>query len=252
MMPQNKAYAASLGSAIVKSGSTSLLTTPNGNTIKQDASGNMGIYNTAGVEIAYFDVNGNLVFPYAGTPLGNGQSIGIAGDGANLFIQSKGLFTFRSVGGNNVLQINSSGVCTKYNIGRPTAGAGISAIYANYSQLAKIAAVTNAVNFTPPAAAGTYRLSWIVDVNASVTHSFTVVASWKDASGNATSQTLGGSDDGGSALVAGAITNALGVGVYYGSVLIQIDNSATPITLSTVGVFTSVTYNLAATLEQLA
>lgn len=136
--------------------------------------------------------------------------------------------------------------------GVTTAGHGVPAIYAVASSTANAAAVTNAINYTPPAAAGRYRLSWVVDVTTATTHSFTVVGTWKNATGAAISQNLGGFDKNGTSLVAGAITNVIGTGVYSGSVLFQIDNSATAITISTAGTFTTVAYNFAASLEQLA
>lgn len=226
---------------------TNHITTANGTTVMQDASGNLGLFNTSGTEV--------LVLP-------NGSSLvatlpALNYDGSNLELsaplgQQSGLAIAKSY----VLYVNASGV----NFIKPissfnnifTAGLGVPAIYAAYSQTGKTAAVTNAINYTPPATAGTYRLSFSVDVTTATTDNFTVVATWKDASGNAISQNLGGSDKNGTALTAGAITNAIGRGVYYGSALFSIDNSATAITLSTAGTFTTVTYNLAATLEQLA
>lgn len=123
---------------------------------------------------------------------------------------------------------------------------------ANYAQTGKTAAVTNAINYTPPAVAGRYLLSWTVTVTANTTDSFTAVGTWKNATGGAVSQNLGGFDKNGTSLVAGAITNTIGTGVYYGYAVLDIDNSGTAITLSTAGTFTSVTYNLAATLERIS
>ncbi len=148
-------------------------------------------------------------------------------------------------------QTTIGSLVSKYN-NITTAGLGVPAIYATYSTTGNTAAVTNAINYTPPATAGRYRLSWVVTCTAATTDSFTVVATWKDASGNARTQNLGGFDPAGTALVAGAITNTIGTGAYYGDAMVAIDNSATAITLSTAGTFTTVTYNLSATLEQLA
>jgi hypothetical protein len=133
-----------------------------------------------------------------------------------------------------------------------TQGLGVPAVYASFSSTANTGVVTNAINYSPPATAGSYRLCWQVDTTISTTNNFHVVGTWKDASGNARSQTLGGTDPAGNALVAGAITNTIGTGVYSGCTEFQIDNSATAITLSTSGTFTTVTYNIDATLEQLA
>lgn len=118
--------------------------------------------------------------------------------------------------------------------------------------LQAIAAITNFINFTPPAVAGTYRMSWMVNTTVATTDNFHIVGTWDDAEGNEVSQTLGGWDKVGTALTAGAITNAIGTGIYYGFVIFNIDNSADAITLSTAGTFTTVTYDLLAVLEQLA
>jgi hypothetical protein len=133
-----------------------------------------------------------------------------------------------------------------------TAGLGIPAIYASSSATGLIAADTNRINYTPPATAGRYRISWTIDTTTATTDNFTVVVTWKNATGTARSQNSGGFDKNGTALVAGAITNTIGAGAYYGSMLLDIDNSATAITLSTAGTFTTVTYNIAAWLEQVA
>jgi hypothetical protein len=117
---------------------------------------------------------------------------------------------------------------------------------------ALIAANTNFINFTPPTVAGTYRISWAIDTTTATTDNFTVVITYKDSTGTARSQNSGGFDKNGTSLVAGAITNTIGAGNYYGVVIFGIDNSATAITLSTAGTFTTVTYNLSALLEQLA
>lgn len=133
-----------------------------------------------------------------------------------------------------------------------TAGLGLPAIYASSSATGLIAADTNRINYTPPATAGRYRISWTIDTTTATTDNFTVVVTWKNATGTARSQNSGGFDKNGTALVAGAITNTIGAGAYYGSMLLDIDNSATAITLSTAGTFTTVTYNIAAWLEQVA
>lgn len=124
-------------------------------------------------------------------------------------------------------------------------------LYAVYSSTANAAAVANAINYTPPAAAGIWRITWEIDATTSTADSFHLVATWKGATGDALSQTLGGSDSAGTALAAGAITNVIGNGAYYGSITFAVDSSGTAITLSTVGTFTTVAYNFAATLERL-
>lgn len=122
---------------------------------------------------------------------------------------------------------------------------------ASYSTTGNTAAVTNGISFTPPAKAGTYRLSATVDVTAWTTPaSFTITGAYKDASGTARTDTFAVARDTGTQPAAGAIT---AISRWHGqSLLLQIDNSATAITLSTTGTFTgSPVYNLAGVLEQL-
>ena len=130
-------------------------------------------------------------------------------------------------------------------------GQGFPLIVAQSAATALNAADTNRINYTPPAVAGVYRLTYEVDVTTATTDNFHFVGTWKGATGDALSQTLGGSDKLGTGLIAGAITNTIGVGAYYGSVTFAIDNSGTAITLSTVGTFTTVVYNITAILERL-
>ncbi len=144
--------------------------------------------------------------------------------------------------------VNVSGLPTKSNAITLT-DQGFPLEVASQSLTAQAAAVTNTINYTPAAAAGIYEVVWTVDTTTATTDSFTVVITWKNATGTARSQNSGGFDINGTGLVAGAITNTIGAGAYYGSMVIQIDNSATAITLSTAGTFTTVTYNLAASLR---
>jgi hypothetical protein len=114
-----------------------------------------------------------------------------------------------------------------------------------YSSTGNTGAVSNAINFTPGPFSATYRIFASVDVTAWTTPaSFTIVITYKDASGNARAETL--------ALVRGS-TGATATAItavdrwYAIAPLIQIDNSGTAITLSTTGTFTgSPVYNLAA------
>jgi hypothetical protein len=132
-----------------------------------------------------------------------------------------------------------------------TAGLGVPAIYASYSTTGNIGAVTNAINYTPLATAGRYRLNIIVNVTAWTTPaSFTIVVTYKDDSGNARTETLQvvRGSTGAAALAVTAVDR------WYAEIpIFAIDNSATAITVSTTGTFTgSPVYNLSAVLEQLA
>lgn len=154
------------------------------------------------------------------------------------------------IGNGQQTSFNSSGVIEKYN-NITTAGLGHAAIYGSYSTTGNTGAVTNAINYTPPATAGRYRLTGVVDVTAWTTPaSFTVVAVYKDDSGTTRTETLAVTR-GSTGVVAAAVTT---VDRYYFSLpLFAINNAATAITLSTTGTFTGTpVYNLSAVLEQLA
>lgn len=114
----------------------------------------------------------------------------------------------------------------------------------------KATAQTNFINYTPPATAGVYRLTIMVNVTAWTTPaSFTIVVTYTDSKGNAQTETVAVWRGSTGAMVA-AITT---VNRYYGVPFIfAIDNSATAITVSTAGTFSgSPVYQLAATLERL-
>lgn len=207
--------------------------------------------------ISYVDANGNLVFGGSTASATTLFWIGRTASANRMEINNGNAggaldFTF---GGTRALEIgNVSGVNGITNIAnRATAGNfGVAAVFVEPTPLlAQVAAVANFINYTPPAATGRYRISWVVDVQSNTTDSFSVTATWKDAGGTARTQPIGGWSPTGSALTTGLITNAIGIGVYYGSALIAIDNSATAITVSTVGTFTTVSYDLAAVLEGL-
>ena len=109
---------------------------------------------------------------------------------------------------------------------------------------------TNRINFTPPAIAGTYELKGVVNVTAWTTPaSFTIVATYRDASGNTRTDT---------ALVVRGSTGASAAAVtaidrwYFSFPGIDINNAQTAITLSTTGTFTgSPVYNIATTLMRM-
>jgi hypothetical protein len=109
------------------------------------------------------------------------------------------------------------------------------------------AADTNRINYTPVATAQSFMLVGCVNVTAWTTPaSFTVAVTYKDASGNARTDTA--------ALMRGSTgANAAAITAvdrwYYTLPCIDIDNSATSITVSTTGTFTGTpVYNHAASL----
>lgn len=132
-----------------------------------------------------------------------------------------------------------------------TAGSfGASPITAVSEATGLTAADTNRINYTPAAASSSYSINGVVNVTAWTTPaSFTVALTYKDASGNARTDT---------AAVTRGSTGAAAAAItavdrwYYDFPLIDIDNSATAITVSTTGTFTgSPVYNHAVCLNRL-
>lgn len=129
-------------------------------------------------------------------------------------------------------------------------GQGWPGIYAAYNSGSQNGALTAVGSYTPPAVAGTYRVTVNVYCTVGTTTSFSVKVNYKDLNTTSHADIL--------PLVSAAapgvfLTNGLVIaaGTYYGmSLLISVDNSQTPITFSTVGTFTTVTYFLNAEVEQ--
>jgi len=113
----------------------------------------------------------------------------------------------------------------------------------------KTGAVTNFINYTPPAVAGVYRVLAEINVTAWTTPaSFTVAITYADSAGNARTDTaaLSRGSNGGNAAAITAVDRWFVAGE-----IIAIDNSATAITLSTTGTFSGTpTYTITAILEQ--
>jgi len=133
-----------------------------------------------------------------------------------------------------------------------TAGLGVPAIYTAYASGSQNAALTAVGSYTPPATAGRYRVTANVYCTVGTTTTFSVKVNYYDLNGTGHADIL--------PLVSAAapgvfLLNGLVIaaGTYYAMPIeIDIDNSQTPITFSTVGTFTTVTYFLNATLEQLS
>jgi hypothetical protein len=227
------------------------ITTANNYTVKQDPSGYLGLFNTSGTEVAYFDNNGNIIF--LGTTMGAAASVWIGNDTTGL-----GIALNAATGGALRLKINNSNRYVFSTNGvtvfgsNPTAGLGLPPIYTAYQSGSTNAALTAVGSYTPPAAAGLYRVMVHIYCTVGTATSFSVKVNYKDLNGTAHADIFPLA----SAAAPGVfLTNGLVIaaGTYYSlPLLIAIDNSQTPITFSTVGTFTTVTYFLDATLEQLA
>ena len=193
-------------------------------------------YKTGGVGIISSGTTNTVSKYTGGTTLGNSS---ITDNGTTVSLGSK----FNVTESTGVVAVDAN--ITTAGLGHPIL------VAAPTTLTAQAAAVTNFINFTPPAAVGDYMIVWAVDTTAATTDSFTVVVTYTNSTGTARTQNSGGFDKNGTGLVAGAITNVIGVGNYYGSMTFSIDNSATAITVSTAGTFTTVTYNLTAKLYRI-
>lgn len=120
-------------------------------------------------------------------------------------------------------------------------------IVATSTSTGNAALVTNAINFTPPATAGTYRISTYVNVRTSAAVNMTVTVAYKDAASVARSELVALNQQNTATVVVNMNNTAAR---FTGSYDFQIDNSATAITLSTTGT-TMTVYDLTAVLEQL-
>lgn len=194
------------------------------------------------------DANGEIVFDSNSTNLGTTIAY-ISGDGTG-----NGVVLNGKTGGTLYLAFAGT---SKYRFaalglsqfaGITTVGLGVPAIYAVASSVGNAALVANAINYVPPAAAGTYRISAYVNVRTAAAVNMTVTVTYKDAAGVARSELLTLQQQNTATNVVNMNNTA---GRFTGQYIFQIDNSATAITVSTTGT-TMTLYDLAATLEQLA
>lgn len=146
--------------------------------------------------------------------------------------------------------LSKAGIISAYN-GTPTVDLGHPVLYARYVNGGLTGAVTNAINYVPPATSGFYRLTVFVNVDAWTTPaSFTVTVTYKDNNGTARSDNITFSRGSSAGTMAGAIT---AIDRWNGIPMsFLIDGSATAITVSSSGTFTgSPHYAMGIELEQL-
>lgn len=114
-------------------------------------------------------------------------------------------------------------------------------------------AQTGAVSLTAVtvgSADSSYLVSSYVLVTTSTTHNFTVTCTYTDESNNSRTLTLSFSRLAGT--IVSAITNVTGVGPYDGIPLHIRAKAGTTITISSVGTFTTVTYDIEGAITQIA
>ena len=138
---------------------------------------------------------------------------------------------------------------TKYN-NINTAGWGVPAINGSGRSIAQTAAVASVATYTVGAADGSFKISCNVNVTVSTTHSFTTIVTYTDENNTARTLTIPVCQLTGAVIT--AITNVTGVGPYEG-IAVQIRcKAATVITIATTGTFTTVTYNVEGTIQQVS
>jgi hypothetical protein len=161
-----------------------------------------------------------------------------------------------AVGGSGGLTINTSqqvsisNIVNAYN-GISTAGWGVPAIYGSGRQTAQTGADSSVATYSVGASAdGSFTVSCNVNVTASVTNSFSVTCAYTDETNASRVLTMPFVQLGGVTLI-GTITNVTGTGPYEGVPLHIRAKAGTSITVATSGTFTSVTYNVEATIIQI-
>lgn len=148
----------------------------------------------------------------------------------------------------NKFTVNSSGLVTTDN-NLTTAGQGNPIILGATSQKAETnAADTNVLTVTPAAAAGTYKVSFVCSVSSATSGIISWTLSYKDSNANTQSNVAQQLFQMGTAAPNTTFTTSA-AGNYYGSVLIDTDNSATAIVVKWVGGGTSAAL-VSATIER--
>ena len=205
---------------------------------------------TAGV-IAHF-ATGGIVFNEDGTD----RDIRFEGNtDANLFVTDAGndRVGVGTATPGNKLDVNggldTQGKFGKYNA-ISVAGWGMPAIYGTGRSTAQTAAVATVATYTVGASDGSFTVSANVNVTTSTTHTIAVQVDYTDETNTARTLTLPFAQLAGTIIT--SITNVTGAGPYEGVPLHIRCKSATAITVKTTGVFTTVTYNVEASIIQIA
>jgi hypothetical protein len=147
------------------------------------------------------------------------------------------------------LQISGAGQISEYaNVA--TTGWGIPAIYATGRATARTNAVASVASYTVGGADGSFQVSANVNVTVSTAHNITVDVDYTDETNTARSLELSCRRLTGTVIT--SITDITGVGPYHGISLHLRCKAATTITVKTDGTFTTVTYNVEATITQIA
>lgn len=236
---------------------------------QEDSSGNLGIYNSSGIEIAYFDTNGSIHLPnqssYPSTTQFQSMTDTVIGRSSN----NNGdlLFALRSSqqlifyhGTNISLFLNGSFIwlnqkVTKY-MGISTAGLGVPAIYAEEDLTAQTASVSSIVTYTP-SANGTFEISGYIDlisIAGGTSPNVNLEVSYTDINGNSKATVLSGNSYN-SGIVSGN-TDSIGtagdsLALFTMPIRVKA-NTAITIHSQVNGSPTSISYNVGAYIKQIA
>ena len=178
-----------------------------------------------------------------GITLLTGQGGTLAGDSGDIALNAG------AVHAGNLGTITTNTTISTYN-NIATAGQGVVPVYGITSQKSETAADTNVLTVTPPAAVGLYRISFSMAVSAQNTATLGWTATWTDSNAHAQSPTNLSLFTAGTAAPALTVTGATN-GVYYGSIIIDTDNSATAIVVKLTFSGTSFTAKVSATVERI-
>ena len=170
-------------------------------------------------------------------------------------VDGSGFFDFGTGASNSkagTLQFTDAGLegkVIRYNAVN-TAGFGVAAIYASGRSTGQIAAVASVATYAVGVADGSFDVATNINVTASTTHSISAAVSYTDETGVSRTFIVPHSDLNGVLMT--SITQVNGTGPYSSQSYRIRCLSGTAITVATTGIFTSVTYNVEATIEQVS
>jgi hypothetical protein len=186
----------------------------------------------------------------SGTVFSINTDTGISRVSAGVFAFGNG--TAASVAGTiNATTLNLSGKIASYG-GIATAGQGTAPILASATQTSQTAAA-NILTFTPPAAAGSYRVRIVITVATASSAVVGWTATWTDSQGNAQTPTNLSLFEAGTAAPALTFTTSAGSNHtnYYGHLDVDINNAATNIVVKFTLASGTVAAKVSATIEEL-
>lgn len=123
--------------------------------------------------------------------------------------------------------------------------------YNNVRVVGAVAAISSVNAITVGSQDGTFIIDANVLVTTATTHAFTVTCSYTDEGGTARTATLSFTNIAGTAIVT-SVANATGAVPYQGMDIMIRCKAGTTITIATTGTFTSVVYNIEASIQQVA